>query len=96
MLLMLYQITQVNALKTLLKNIGQLKVKALLYIIPYLGSGRSCKGQHRHFRMKFPQISNMQVRRPEIITPLRDAMRLVNRNKVYIHIFDTLAHQVGY
>ena len=56
------------------------KVELLLYIIGYNRSCRGGEGQHGNVGQGVPYLGYFQVGRAEVISPLRDAVGLVDHD----------------
>ena len=55
-------------------------------VLHHLGCGRSGQGEHRHIGEHFPYLGDLEVGRSEVVSPLRDAVRLVDGNHTDVHL----------
>ena len=93
--LMQHIISHILALKTALKHILLPETETDLDIVDHFSGGRSGKGQDRCLGHIGPDIDNLQIRRTKVITPLRDAMRLIDSQKTDLHLFHRLHKITG-
>ena len=61
------------------------KHQAILDIFTYLGSGSGRKSQNRDLTQILPEFVDLQVGRPEVITPLGNTMGLINGDTIHWH-----------
>src|SRR4030042_6515419 len=66
-----------------------MKIQPLLYIFQNLWCRCRSECQDRNSRKIFSKFNYSKIRWPEIITPLGDTMRFINRYKVYIHLLNS-------
>ena len=79
-----YYIRKVRSLETALYQAFALKSKAFHDVIRHLRSGSSRKGYHRGIH-QFTELAYLQIIRTEIISPLGDAVSLINDDVADIH-----------
>src|SRR6266516_2689324 len=76
---------------------GLAQVQLLYDVAAHALGGRGRERHRRHVRKRSPQRRQLPVFRPEIVSPLADAMRFVNGEQVYVpalQVFDnTGQHQ---
>ena len=78
-------IGHILAFETALEDILLLEAETHLYVIDHLGSSRGGQSQHWGLRHIRTDIGNLQIRRTEVITPLRDTVRLVDSQEADLH-----------
>ena len=64
------------------------------YVVHHFRCGRGGQRHDRSFRSYLPKLSNAEIRRAEIIAPLRDAMRFVNHNQTNRQMTELLKEPV--
>ena len=63
-----------------MEDIFGLEFQPQLDILYYFGCGGGGEGQYGHLRENLANLRDFQIRRPEIVAPLRDTVRLVHGN----------------
>ena len=68
-------------------QVGRAEGQLLLDIFRHLRGGRSGQGNHRHAAPDLlAKLRNPQIIRPKVVSPLRDAVRLVHHQEADIHL----------
>ena len=79
-LLIHHKIGEIGTLETLLEDILRLEVETQLDVLDHFRRGSGGERQHGDLREYLADLRDFEVWRTEIITPLRNAMRLVHGN----------------
>ena len=87
-------IRQIRALEPAFQHKFLLEAQLLHYIFRHLRGSRGRKGYDRGVYL-FPQFSYGKVVRTEIISPLGNAMRLVNHYVADVHLLDIASEKFG-
>ena len=76
-------ILQVGTRETAFEDLcARTEIEACLNIFGHFGRGGGCQGQTGHIgTQQFAQFADKQIRRTEVIAPLRDAMRLIHHKQ---------------
>ena len=89
-----HQIAQVLSLEALLQHVLCAELQLQLYVVNDVLFRRGRKSKHRR-RHIFAELRYLQIRRTEVITPLRNTMRLIDGYQVDVHLPDATKEQVG-
>ena len=73
-----HKVDEVFALETLAENVALAEFELVLNIVDHLRRGGGGDCQHRNIGNQAADFGNLKVRRPEIVAPLRYAVRLVD------------------
>ncbi len=83
-------IGKVFPFKTFSEYILFLEFQFFLYVDNHFICGSGCQGKYRCIIDKWPDLRNIQIRWPEVVSPLRDAMCLIDGQQAYIHTAQVL------
>ena len=67
----------------------------LLDIFYHLRCGSGGEGQDRHSRQELPDIRNLKIGWAEVISPLRDAVGLVDGDETDLHVAQLRLEKFG-
>lgn len=79
-------VSQVRTFEAHPEHILLAEMQLLLNVGDHLGRCRCSQREDRHVRQQFAELMYLQVSRTEVISPLRDAVRLVHRDKADVHL----------
>ena len=79
-------VSQIFPLKTHTESILFPESQLALDVLDHFGCSRGRQGKNRDVRQDFTDFRNPGVRRPEVIAPLGDAVRLVHRKETHGHV----------
>lgn len=71
------------------------KLEVFLDVFHHFRRRRGGNGDDGHVRVQLPQLGDAQVRRPEVVAPLADAVGFVDGQQRQFHLADADARQVG-
>ena len=90
-----HYVGEIRAIETHLDDIRLGKEQLVLYVPDHIPGGSGSESQHRHIRQQAPHFGYLEVRRAEIISPLRYAMSLIDRYHRHFHRPQFGAEYVG-
>ena len=92
---MAYDVVEVLSLETLSEDPMLRKPQFVLNIVDYDGRSRSRQSQYRHSGIQHIEyIGYMQIRRAEVVAPLRDTVSLIDRYHTYSQKFHVAQKQL--
>ena len=74
-------VCEVLAFETHAENVRAAEQQLVLYVGGHFFGGCSCKGKHGNVREELAHLGNLEIRRTEVVAPLRYAVGLVDSNK---------------
>ena len=82
-----HDIGKILPLETHLEDVLLAESESLLYVVHHLRRSRCGKSKHGSVGFQLPYIDNFEVRRPEVIAPLADAMGFIYCDEAHLHVF---------